>query len=66
MFLYKGFLGSAEYSHAECIYFGQIENVKDTVIYEARTTEELSKSFEKAVDDYIELCEKNSKEIIYI
>jgi predicted HicB family RNase H-like nuclease len=56
--IYKGFEGSVEFSEDDNVYHGIILHIRGTVTYEADTLEELPKSFEEAVDDYIETCKE--------
>ena len=52
---YKGYFGTVEYSEEDNCYYGKIENVNDTVLYEGNTVEELKLDFENAVNDYINI-----------
>lgn len=58
---YKGFLGSCLVSFEDGILHGKIECVNDLITYEASTPPELEKSFQEAVDDYLETCEMLGK-----
>lgn len=53
--VYKGYFTYVGYSPKDRVYFGQIENIKDLVNFEAHTSEGLVDEFKKAVDDYIAL-----------
>jgi predicted HicB family RNase H-like nuclease len=59
---YKGYTGSVEYSSEDEVFYGKIEFITDTVLYEGRSVEELKKNFQEAVDDYIEACTEIGKE----
>lgn len=52
---YKGYVGSIEFSEESGVFYGKVLKIRDLVSYEADTHEEMQKSFEEAVDDYIEL-----------
>lgn len=52
---YKEFCGTIFYSEEDCIYYGKVLFIKDLVSYEGVTPEELKKSFESAVDEYIKV-----------
>lgn len=62
MLQYKGFLGSVHFSAEDDVFFGKIEEIDDLISFEASTVKDLHKSFEEAVDDYLELCKKAGKE----
>jgi len=53
---YKNFIGSAEYSSDDDIFYGKIEGIDGLVNYEGSNVEELQRSFRQAVDDYIIYC----------
>jgi predicted HicB family RNase H-like nuclease len=55
---YKGFYGSAEYSHEDGVFCGEIEFINDLITFEADTEEELEKEFSAAVDHYLVTCQK--------
>lgn len=49
--LYKGFVGTVEYSEEDGCFFGKVlENGNNLVAYEGQTEEELRKDFEEAVE----------------
>ena len=60
---YKEFIGTVHYSSDDEVFYGKILEIDDLVTFEGKTVEELKKSFNEAVDDYIEICKKNKKEI---
>ena len=58
MLTYKGFHGSAEYSHEDRVFCGEIEFINDLVTFEADTEEQIEKEFRDAVDHYLAPCQK--------
>lgn len=56
VFRYKGFLGSVYYSPEDECFHGTIEGIGDLVSFEGSSVVELKKSFQEAVEDYLELC----------
>lgn len=56
MFLknYKGYSGSAIYDSKDNVYYGKILNISDLILYESKYRDGLQKSFEAAVDEYVE------------
>lgn len=54
---YKGYSGSVEYSDG--VLHGKVLGVRSLISYEGHTTEELHEEFERAVDDYLAICEEN-------
>jgi len=59
---YKGYTGSVEYSEEDEIFYGKIEFITDSVLYEGSSVEELKRNFQEAVEDYIEACSEIGKE----
>lgn len=59
---YKGYVGSIEYSFEDNIYYGSLLNIKDLVVYEGDTIEELYKYYQETIDDYIEFKKMVGKE----
>jgi len=58
---YKNYTGSVNYSSDDDIFYGKIEFITDTVLYEGSSVEELKNNFQEAVEDYIEACEEMGK-----
>ena len=52
---HKGYVGSAEYSKEDNIYFGKITNITNLVNYEGTSVKELEENFKNAVNDYLEM-----------
>lgn len=55
---YKGYIGSVHYSDEDQVFYGKLEYIKSLVNYEGTDVQSLKQSFEEAVDDYLDLCEK--------
>lgn len=58
MMHYKGYYGSVHYDDEERIFYGQVEFIRALVSFEGTDANSLRGSFEEAVDDYLEMCEK--------
>lgn len=56
---YKNYRGSIEYSEEDKCLFGQVQGIRSLILYEGQTLEELEADFRDAIDDYLELCERN-------
>jgi len=59
--VYKGYIGTVHYSAEDDVFHGRIEGIRDLIIFEGRSVEELKKAFHEAVDDYLEFCKKVNK-----
>jgi len=62
MMSYKRYLGSVHYSDEDQVFFGKIEYIKSLVNYEGTDVASLKRSFEEAVDDYLDLCQGEGTE----
>ena len=59
---YKNYVGSVEFSESDGVFFGKVMGIRAMISYEGTTAKELVEDFHGAVDDYLELCEKEGKE----
>jgi predicted HicB family RNase H-like nuclease len=55
--IYKGFIGSVQFSADDSVFFGKVEGINDLVSFEGETVQELKKAFRYAVDEHIKDCE---------
>lgn len=60
---YKGFIGTAEMSEEDDVFFGKVIGINDLVSYEGETVRGLKKDFKAAVNEYIDLCKRLNKPI---
>lgn len=58
---YKGYRGSVHYNNDDRVFFGKVMFIPALVSYEGTDVNSLNRSFEEAVDDYLELCEQQGK-----
>ena len=61
MLTYKGYHAVTEYREDDRIIFGQVLNLTDTIVFEARSADEVEPAFHGAVDDYLDFCERLGK-----
>jgi predicted HicB family RNase H-like nuclease len=59
---YKDYFGSVHYNDDDRIFHGRVEFIRALVSYEGTDVESLRRAFEEAVDDYLELCNKQKTE----
>ncbi|MFN3686354.1 hypothetical protein [Salinarimonas sp.] len=53
---HRGYVGSAEYSAEDEVFFGKVELARDLVSCAAPDARGLRVAFKRAVDDYLETC----------
>ncbi len=59
---YKGYAGSVEFSEEDGVFFGKLQFIRATVLYEGTDVESLVSGFHEAVDDYLALCKEQGRE----
>jgi predicted HicB family RNase H-like nuclease len=59
---YKGYFATVHFSGDDDVFYGKILGINDLVSFEGSTVKELKKSFQDAVDDYLEICKKLKKD----
>lgn len=62
---YKGFKTVFHFSKEENIFYGSLENIKDSVSFHGHDLIETYQMFIDAVEDYISLCKELGKGIEY-
>jgi len=60
---YKDFIGSVHFDAEDNVFYGKIEGIDSLISFEGQTVTKLKKSFQEAVDDYIEICLKTGKKL---
>ncbi len=55
---YKGYIGSAEFSEPDGLFFGKVQGLRSLISYEGSTASELVADFHGAIDDYLTLCQE--------
>jgi predicted RNase H-like HicB family nuclease len=51
---YKGFTGTVEYSNDDECFYGKVLEIRDLIMYEGSSIEELEQDFKETIDEYIE------------
>jgi predicted HicB family RNase H-like nuclease len=59
---YKGYTGTVEFSAEDNCLFGKIIGINDLINFEAQDVIGLKKSFEEAVNDYLDTCKELGKQ----
>jgi len=53
---YKGYIGKVELDEEAGILHGEVINIRDVITFEGATVEEVQRSFQESVDDYLDFC----------
>ncbi|AFL80447.1 protein encoded in hypervariable junctions of pilus gene clusters [Aequorivita sublithincola DSM 14238] len=59
---HKGYIRTVEYSAEDKCLYGKVIGINDLVNYEAQSVEDLTNSFNEAVEDYLKTCKQLGKE----
>ena len=62
MMEHKGYYAHIEYSDEDECFFGTIAGITDIISFEGNSTSELKEAFIEAVEDYLDICERQVKE----
>ena len=57
--VYKGYIGSVEFSEEDGLFFGKVQGIRSLISYEGESAAELVSDFHGAVDDYLSFCEES-------
>ncbi len=55
---YKGYYAKVEFDPEDHIFIGHVIGIRDVVGFHGESVGELEKSFQEAVDNYLDACEK--------
>jgi len=58
--LYKGYIGSVNFSLDDEIFWGKIEHINDLITFESDNAHELKDAFEGAIDEYLAFCDEKN------
>ncbi len=59
---YKGYFATVHFSGDDEVFYGKILGINDLISFEGATVKELKKSFQEAVNDYLETCKELKKD----
>jgi predicted HicB family RNase H-like nuclease len=58
---YKDFIGTVHYSTEDEVFFGKLEGIDDLITFEGNNVDQLKRSFQEAVEDYLAICKSVGK-----
>lgn len=59
---YKGYFAPVEFNAEQHMLTGMVAGIRDAIVFEGSTAEEVEQCFHDAVDDYLEFCAEKGKE----
>ena len=61
---YKGYTGLAEFDEDSGVIFGRVIGLRDVVTFQGESVPEVTRAFHDSVDDYLEFCAREGKDLI--
>ncbi len=61
MLQYKGYTGHVEFDGEAGLFHGEVIDLRDVVTFQGTSVEDLERSFQDSVDDYLEFCEERGE-----
>jgi predicted HicB family RNase H-like nuclease len=59
---YKGYTAEITVDFEDNTLYGTVLHLRDTIVFEGTTPQELEQAFHDSVDDYLAYCVENGKE----
>ena len=59
---YKGYFAPVEFNAEQHVLTGMVAGIRDAIVFEGSTAEEVEQCFHDAVDDYLEFCAEKGRE----
>ncbi len=59
---YKGYEAVVEYDHLDKLFVGRVINTRDVIAFDGLSVDELEASFQAAVDEYLDDCDRLGKD----
>lgn len=58
---YKGYEASIEYDEEDRLFFGRVINIKDIIVFDGLSVDELEQAFQSVIDEYLADCQALNK-----
>lgn len=58
---YKGYEAKIEYDNEDRLFFGRVINIKDIIVFDGLSVDELEQAFHKVIDEYLTDCQALNK-----
>lgn len=61
MMEYKGYIGKVEMDDEAGILHGEVINIRDVIMFEGASVDEIHAAFRESVDDYLDFCAQRNE-----
>ncbi|MGL5806420.1 MAG: type II toxin-antitoxin system HicB family antitoxin [Xenococcaceae cyanobacterium] len=58
---YKGYEAVLEFDEEDHLFVGRVINIRDVIAFDGSSVDELEKSFQAAIDEYLQDCQSMGK-----
>jgi predicted HicB family RNase H-like nuclease len=58
---YKGYEAKIEYDDEDRLFFGRVINIKDIIVFDSLSVDELEHTFHQVIDEYLADCQALNK-----
>ncbi|WP_009544728.1 type II toxin-antitoxin system HicB family antitoxin [Crocosphaera subtropica] len=58
---YKGYEAKIEYDEEDRLFFGRVINIKDVIVFDGLSVDELEQAFHEVIDEYLSDCQTLNK-----
>ena len=58
---YKGYRAAVTYDEESGVLQGEVQGLRDVIVFEANSVEQLRKEFRISVDDYLAVCAERGR-----
>jgi predicted HicB family RNase H-like nuclease len=58
---YKGYEAMIEYEEEDRLFFGRVINIKDVIVFDGLSVDELEQAFHYVIDEYLADCQALNK-----
>lgn len=62
MMEYRGYIGKVEFDDEADIFHGEVVNLRDVITFQGDSVQELRRTFQESVDDYLAFCAERGEE----
>ena len=58
---YKGYEAIIEYDEEDCLFFGRVINIKNIIVFDGLSVDELEQAFQTVIEQYLTDCQTLNK-----
>ncbi len=59
---YKGYRAKVQFDYEQGVFYGEVIDTRDVIVFEGLSVEQLTIEFETSIDDYLAACAQRGRE----